>query len=136
MGSDRSTDLNSNPLSDVETQIREVAKAVGQTSTTKGIYQAYGGGGAGAGPTYSKVNVRPSVDDLGAIVDTKAQAAAEAAWDDPAELAVHALIHRAWTLELERNGWNPSAEIGSAHIKALRMAQAAIRLIPKREPIA
>ncbi len=57
------------------------------------------------------------------------------AMNDPEDLAVHALLHRAWALELERKGWNVAVELSSIHIKALRVMQAGLQLIPKREPI-
>ncbi len=79
---------------------------------------------------------RPTQSDLERIVNGKEAEAADSAWDDPGELAVHALLHRAWCMEISRKGWNVESEIASVHIKSLRMAQAAIRLIPKREPIA
>ncbi len=110
--------------------------AGGGTTYPNPSAQSLVGGGGGATQQPYVVPSRPTQADLEAIVDTETAAEADGAWDDPTELAIHALLHRAWCMEIARKGWNVESEIGSIHIKALRMAQAAIRLIPKREPIA
>ncbi len=86
-------------------------------------------------PNVAETPSRPTQTDLAAITNGKDTVAAEAAWDDPDELAIMALVHRAWAMEVERKGWS-FRDLGNIHIKALRMCQAALRLIPKREPIA
>ncbi len=127
MGADSSDNADKSPFTGFSQRMREA-----QASALP-LPQAYSGLSGGGG---SAAVSRPTQSDLEAIVNGKEATVADSAWDDPGELAVHALIHRAFIMELGRKGWNAESEIGSTHIKILRMAQAALRSIPKREPIA
>ncbi len=110
-------------LNDVEAQIRDIAQSAStQSAQTRPI-----------DPVTAQPIGRPTQAELAALqAITKGK---ETASDDPTDLEIHAFLHRAWAMQVERNGWSVN-EISSDHIRALRLAESALRLIPKREPIA
>jgi hypothetical protein len=106
------TDVISTILNDVENQVRDIAQNASTQSTSNG---------------------RPTQAELAALqAITKGK---ETASDDSTDLEIHSFLHRAWAMQVERNGWSLN-EISPDHIRALRLAESALRLIPKREPIA
>jgi hypothetical protein len=77
---------------------------------------------------------RPTQADLEGVIAGQAARDVEAAWDDPEELAIQALIHRALVKEIVRKGGDAD-NISSGDMKCLRIAQAAIRAVERRGAI-